>query len=352
MAKIDVTDAFCNKQESLDFVLPGLLRGTVGAIVAPGSTGKSFFAAELAIEIALQPEHGSLLGMGAAKGQVLYIAAEDPEPILKHRLHSIGKQLTQEARERLHETLVVECVVGEPFDIMQALPAPENTFTRQKGKNALKQLQELVTVLDQKIKESNLKDLRLIFIDTLARVHTKDENKNNEMSQVIKELERIAVKYNCAIVFLHHVSKSSARESDNSQQSARGASAIIDNARWCAFLRRYTKEEFIKDFGFTEDQAEFYAKNGRFLEFGVNKQNYSAPIEPAVLERGEGGVMHFCSAQEVEALSCADNFGRSKKTGAFSSSSTTQQYSERKGREPIKSSAATSKKRAATRTCW
>lgn len=318
MAKVDLTDGLCNDQPPTDFVLPGLVRGTVGAIVAPGATGKSFLAGELAIEIALRPEHGTLLGIGMKHGQVLYIAAEDPEPIIKQRLRAISKYLTQEACERLHETLVIECVIGEPFDVMHVVENDKKKFTLGKSKQS-----DYETVLDKKIQEANLNDLRLLIIDTLARAHSKDENKNNEMSQVIKELERIAVKYNCAIVFLHHVSKSSARESDNSQQSARGASAIIDNARWAAFLRRYTKEEFIKDFNFTEDQAEFYAKNGRFLEFGVNKQNYCPPIDTGILERVEGGVLQFCSANDVEALGKADNFGSGKKVGAFSSSSTT-----------------------------
>ena len=44
---IDILAAMQNKPEPLNFVLPGLVRGTVGAIVSPGGAGKSAFALQL-----------------------------------------------------------------------------------------------------------------------------------------------------------------------------------------------------------------------------------------------------------------------------------------------------------------
>ena len=41
---IDILAAMQNKPEPLNFVLPGLVRGTVGAIVSPGGAGKRAFA--------------------------------------------------------------------------------------------------------------------------------------------------------------------------------------------------------------------------------------------------------------------------------------------------------------------
>lgn len=45
---IDVLAAFEHEPPVLDFLWPGFLAGTVGALVAPGATGKSFWALEAA----------------------------------------------------------------------------------------------------------------------------------------------------------------------------------------------------------------------------------------------------------------------------------------------------------------
>uniref|UniRef100_UPI0027E46466 AAA family ATPase n=2 Tax=Pseudomonadota TaxID=1224 RepID=UPI0027E46466 len=49
---IDLRAAFENEPPALDFIWPGFLAGTVGALVAPGATGKSFWALEAAMAIA------------------------------------------------------------------------------------------------------------------------------------------------------------------------------------------------------------------------------------------------------------------------------------------------------------
>lgn len=49
---IDLLSAFRLPPPELDFVWPGFLAGTVGALVAPGATGKSFWALEAAMSIA------------------------------------------------------------------------------------------------------------------------------------------------------------------------------------------------------------------------------------------------------------------------------------------------------------
>ena len=39
---INIMEAFQQEPPQLDFIWPGFLAGTVGALVAPGATGKSF----------------------------------------------------------------------------------------------------------------------------------------------------------------------------------------------------------------------------------------------------------------------------------------------------------------------
>ena len=90
---LDILAAFTQDPPELQFVLPGLLRGTVGALVAPGASGKSFLALEIAASIAATLCNGELFdGFGInpkSRGGVLYLALEDPAVVLQRRLHAM-----------------------------------------------------------------------------------------------------------------------------------------------------------------------------------------------------------------------------------------------------------------------
>ena len=78
----------------LDFVLPGLIRKSVGVLVAAGSTGKSFLAVEACMTIAAGKDIFGLFGGGEiTAGPVAYVALEDPLDVFWHRIHGIGKYL-------------------------------------------------------------------------------------------------------------------------------------------------------------------------------------------------------------------------------------------------------------------
>ena len=83
---IDILQAFEETPPPLDFVLPGLLAGTVGGIVSPGGAGKSMLALELAILVATGRDlSGFSGGVQRHTGKVVFLAAEDPADALRHR---------------------------------------------------------------------------------------------------------------------------------------------------------------------------------------------------------------------------------------------------------------------------
>jgi hypothetical protein len=88
---LDLQVAFSESPRPIDFVLPGLPVGCVGALVSPGGAGKSMLALQLAIQIAGGPDW---LELGKLeRGSVLYLPAEDPRPVLHHRLFALGGYL-------------------------------------------------------------------------------------------------------------------------------------------------------------------------------------------------------------------------------------------------------------------
>lgn len=81
---INILEAFAAAPPPLDYVLPNMVAGTVGALVSPGGAGKSMLALQLAAQIAGGPD---LLEVGELPtGPVIYLPAEDP-PTAIHRLY-------------------------------------------------------------------------------------------------------------------------------------------------------------------------------------------------------------------------------------------------------------------------
>lgn len=265
---IDLRVAFENEPPTLDFIWPGFLVGTVGALIAPGATGKSFWALEAAMSIACSVAGGDLVGLAPAHtGRVVYLAGEDPEPALIRRVHAMGQHLDQAAREAIAENLTLEPIMGQ-------------------GKNVMddRQLRRLI---------SDYAGARLIVLDTLSRIHNCDENSNGDMARLIGQLEKIAVGTGAAILFLHHVSKGSARDCQtDQQQAARGASALIDNARWCGFVAKMTEDEAQRFSDRSYDREPIgNDRRGYFVRFGVSKQNYDSTPLDRWYSRHAGGVL-------------------------------------------------------------
>lgn len=262
----DIQAAFTNPPPALDFVLPGFVAGTVGAVVGSGGVGKSMWAIQAAMEIACSAVNEILLRLCPAQhGKVIYLAGEDPLPVLHSRIHAMGACLSSAARADIADNFTLFPMMGRMFNI---------------GNEA--HLETLIRTAD---------GARLLILDTLSRIYVGDENSNGAMAQVISKLEHVAVQTGAAVLFLHHISKGSAREGGgNTQQAARGASSLIDNARWCGNLTSMTDKEGEK-FMVDGERYPIGARHKYFVSFGVSKLNYSAPIEETWFERKDGGVL-------------------------------------------------------------
>lgn len=264
---IDLAKAFADEPPVLDFIWPGFLAGTVGALVAPGATGKSYFTLEAAMSIACSVAGGDLVKLAPVHtGRVVYMAGEDPAPALIRRIHAIGQHLPLSAREAIAENLTLEPIMGKRLNIMDD--------------------RHLARVVEY------CADSRLIVLDTLSRIHQLDENSNGDMAQLVGTLEYVAATTGASVLYLHHVNKGSAREGQaDQQQAARGASALIDNARWCGFVAKMTEQEAgcLSAHGFSRLPID--DQRGYFVRFGVSKQNYDVTPCDRWYQRHEGGVL-------------------------------------------------------------
>jgi hypothetical protein len=241
----------------LDFVIPGFLAGTVGGVVAPGGTGKSWLALQIAASVA---GSDTLAINPPASGRVLYLAGEDPVPVLHSRIHTLSGLLNPGQRDEIIERLHVSATLGKSGDLLDD------------GQTA-----DAISRAGE--------ECRLIIIDTLSRWHTGEENSRKDAAAVMRRLESIAGSTGASILYLHHTSKAATLEGNGDrQQAGRGSSVFVDEARFLMTMQTCTESEG-KEFGISNDMRGFFVKTT------LAKTNYCSPEPPRWFRKREGGML-------------------------------------------------------------
>lgn len=262
---LDIADAFSTAPPPVDLVLPGMIAGTVGSIVAQGGAGKSWLALQIAVAVAGGPD---IAGIGIpSHGRVAYLPAEDPRSALAHRFHALGEHLDADARRVVSEHLTVLPLMGHQINLMD---------------------KEWADALERVCDSS-----RLAVVDTLRRFHVEDENASGPMAQLLGVMEGICERTGASILFLHHTAKGATLNGAGAeQQAARGSSVLVDNIRggqWNLL-------------GMSEAEAEKrkIEDRKRFVRLVQSKANFGPAIPDRWLERGPGGVLQPSLALEIE----------------------------------------------------
>jgi hypothetical protein len=254
-----------------DWVIEGMEPGDVGIVSAPGGTGKSMLCLSIGLAVASGRPLFGQWKVGPIPGDVLYIFEEDSAATLHHRMHALA-QLTKPTDDELGRLHAI-CVRSRPPKMM--LQGVQGLARRQKD-----EVGALLALLD------SLPNPRLLILDPLLKFHTLDENSNNEMNQFMELMGQIAERAGVAVILVHHTAKGKSNGNTDSehQEAARGASAIINEARWQASLRGIGAKT-AKKWGLDEDQAR------RYLWLTLPKRNNVGHLDDILLERGFGGVL-------------------------------------------------------------
>ncbi|WP_434622450.1 AAA family ATPase [Tabrizicola sp. M-4] len=271
------TSAMLRKRyKPLDFVLPGLLLRTVSLLLGPGGVGKSNFALQNAISIAIGRDIFNLWGepdnsYRIKKGKVIYISAEDGEDVLAERLQNACKHLSPWFRKNVEAN--IEFIFPDSFSIVM----------RQDGRLAesdwIRDLHIVLAAADQKP--------RLIIVDTLNRsLGDANENSATGMAKIKETLKRIAETHNCGVQIVHHTVKNAGdAEAGLKLDVARGSSAAVCSVRSMINL--------------APDDI-----NPNVVWYALTKSNYSPKPPTRFAIRNEDGVL-FGSAQHPDRVSSA-----------------------------------------------
>jgi AAA domain len=225
-----------------------LIRGEITVLAAPGGAGKTALATGIAIEIATSKEKLGEKVWKSDDGKVLYVNGEDSGAEIQRRLwafcqqHKLGEQ-----------DLVRLYVAGADGPRVQSLSF---LCVNDKGATALNE--EGFNVL-----ESALQSLRpdLLVLDPLVVFcGGGNMNDNSVMSLVMRKLKALAVKYDCAILVVHHTRKGGkGSDTAGEAESVSGAAAIVNLARRALMPVTMTEPE-MKTYGVLPSQRRQYFK--------------------------------------------------------------------------------------------
>jgi RecA-family ATPase len=200
-------------------LIPGLAKGEVCILSAPGGTGKSFFLLEAALGFAGgRPTVFSQTGTERPM-KTLYVGFQDSEVRLHNRLASIRRAFPAAARAAIAEgTLEVSFYKG---------PRPALVVQGQVQPQAVDELRRLCTGRE------------ILIIDPLSKIHFCNENDNLQMDVLTDVLCSVAEETGCAIFLSHHSGKGEVMDSDGKKKkglNSRGASSVIDGVRLGLYL--------------------------------------------------------------------------------------------------------------------
>lgn len=274
---LDIPWALHSELPPLDFVLPGLFPGGLGLLVAPGGTGKSFLALNIAISLSTGRAIADGLFPASTSRRVVYLAGEESDRLLAERLRSTIDIADQSLLNPTN--LILLPMTGEDCRLVS------------QGKPT-----ELW---------SELKDLAygsgLIIVDPIRRFHDGDENDSSAMTQLVVVLESLAKHTGAAVLAVHHANRASASDA-GSQHASRGSSALVDGARWQLNLSRMD-EKTATAYGLTDSERLSY------IAVDIAKSNYLPPKGRSWLKRHPGGGLGLVRLDTVQVKTTRNNLG-------------------------------------------
>lgn len=263
-----------------DMILPGLKPGSVGLISGQGAVGKSMLTLAAILGVVTGSDLFGQWTVGNP-GDVVYLYAEEDPDDLHRRLRAqtvaANLQLGRAERDRIHTA----CLAVDPPKLLTRRP----DGVAQRTEDVIGQLEARLDAIT---------NLRLIIVDPLVKFHTLEENSNGDMAQLMEFFTKWAVQYHAAVILVHHTAKGG---DGKSQDAVRGASSIVNEARWQVAVN-VLDEKTAELLGIDPEQRRWH------ITVETPKINHAAPLPVLLLQKGPGGALS-CLGPLADALAQA-----------------------------------------------
>jgi len=280
---------------------PGMLpRGKVGILAAAGGVGKTYALTGLALALVTgRPWLGHFPTADGLVRRVALVLGEEDAGEVRRRLYLQGRAMGLGTSDREAVAAGLLVLPGAGLDRLALTRAEETGSVRTGFAGALHAFLEERGPWDA------------VILDPLARFAGPDvETDNAAATRLIQVLEGFAsLPGEPAVLVAHHTRKTSATDPDPSgANSVRGASAIVDGARWTALLVDVPRPPG--------------APSGlpRFVRFVVRKNNYAPPTldtDGLLLAHALGGGLRVATDPERQALEAAADAAKdARRSGA------------------------------------
>ena len=252
----------------------------VGAIVAPGGTGKTFALIDLALSIACGAPWLDTYRV-EQRGKVFLGLGEEDDDEIRRRAHAIARRFGETDRQWVEENLFPKGFMGQRVSLMERghdgnmVPSPW-----------YRQLRETL---------EKHGPWRAIILDPWSRWGGPDaENDAHAATVGISLLESLLLLPGEPNVFVAHHTRKMVAGTKADVNNTRGSSAFIDGVRWSVELSKRGKS--------------------KLLQLEVTKTNNTVPGPMMVLSRGKGGTLRPASPVEIAEAEEMELAGRRRRS--------------------------------------
>jgi RecA-family ATPase len=207
----------------------------LAALVGTSDSGKSTFLRQLSLNIVLQKETFIGCKLNCESNKVIYVSTEDD-----------SNSVSAAIRKQVNYMIVQE----ENLDF-----------------SLLKNLQfifDAENLLDKLKKRLEKEPCDLIVIDAFSDVFAKEINANTQVRQFLNDYDKIAKKYNCLIIFLHHIGK-------NTQKNTPSKDSIIGSQAFEAKMRVVIE---LRPSSYRENCKDLWVLKANFLDSSFKTKSY------------------------------------------------------------------------------
>ena len=236
-SRVLITRMLTTEPEPFNFVVPGLLpKGVCGFLYGEGGSYKSLAALWLGVQRAAGFVANSKwldrFEITGPAGRSMFCSVEDQQVDIHHRVKAIVDRFAEMRSDVSRESIVD--AVSENFHVFPRERWMQDGFEHiidADGKPTVK-----TDLVSQYAKDQ---DIDLIVLDTLSRLSLVDENDNNGGARLVSALERIRDDTGAAVLVIAHSGKigRQGKTDTHGQNAMRGASALMDNARFGLWFR-------------------------------------------------------------------------------------------------------------------
>jgi len=292
---------------------PILMRREITQLTAAGAGGKGSLVLALAIHGALGlPFMGHKLPDGAFRS-IIYDAEDD-----RHEQSRRFKAICRKYELDEHEAAKRVMLLGTE-DIRLKLTTDEKGARNEKH-------------IDEMVRLGKARDIGMIALGPLVKLHTVDEIDNDAMDRVMEILKEIAVRSDVGVLLSHHVSKPSNTRVAGDVNAGRGASSIATACRINVMLSGMSKEEQER-YSVTDDdrprlsrlddskgnyalrrgtplwiKMHSFEVEGKGWLGDIKKDSVGVPMEYDIQESGYDAAVHLANIFAAEAIEDAKAF--------------------------------------------